>query len=136
MVGGHVDVFNYIYERNPEFLPKRYRQQYNSKTADPLTWWSYEMIVRIYEIDPKLIRLETLYAHAIELLDTRVIAWTMEKIHDEENGRSYDYPIRAEEALEGYIYKRDWDSVRRCIKLYPRMIPSRDRITHERNAVT
>jgi hypothetical protein len=65
MVGGHVDVFNYIYERNPEFLPKRYRQQYNSKTADPLTWWSYEMIVRIYEIDPKLIRLETLYAHAI-----------------------------------------------------------------------
>jgi hypothetical protein len=121
---GHVKVFEFLYSLDKSFLPAAYCENHSCR----LTMWHYTMIVRLYEIDSKLVPLVLLYRHAVELKNYKVALWTGSKIYE-----TTDKVIVTEDDIDGAIDYKAWLFVLWGVKYDPRLIPRRGKLSLKTN---
>ncbi|PJF18906.1 hypothetical protein PSACC_01279 [Paramicrosporidium saccamoebae] len=119
MVRGFVKVFEFLYRHNKEFLPEAYQET----EAHWDTIWHHDMIVKLYGIAPKLVPLELLYRHSIELKKYQAALWTGKQIYKTKG----DIIFTAED-FNTAIGHEAWPFVTWAVEKQPQLLPSRETI--------
>jgi hypothetical protein len=78
LVDGHADVLEFLQSQDKNFFPGPYQASAASKD----TMWHFNIIVKLFRIDPNLIPLGKIYRHALELQNLDTVAWARSVIQE------------------------------------------------------